>query len=90
MIKRLIAAGMMSALMAGSAWAQQQASGSEAGKCLQAAYDLANAAEQKQLPNEKLDKVEDLLNKMEDLCDAERVGEAMALAKDIEAEINAQ
>lgn len=89
MIKRLIAAGMMSALMAGSAWAQQQGAG-EAGKCMQAAYDLANAAEQKQLPNERQDKVEDLLNKMEDLCDAERVPEAMALAKDIEAEINAQ
>ncbi len=88
MIKRLVAIGMMSVLTAGGAVAQQTAA--DATKCMQAAYDLASTAEQKQLPNEKLDKVEDLLTKMEDLCDADRVPEAMALAKDIEAEINAQ
>jgi len=88
MLKHVVPALIMSTLLAGGAIAQEQQK--DANHCVQAAYDLAQAAEQKELSNERLDKVEDLLTKMEDLCDADRVAEAMAVAKDIEAEINAE
>ena len=87
MLKRLVAAVIMSAFVTGGAFAQ---AAKDPNQCVQAAYDLAQAAEAKQLGNDKLDKIEDLLNKMEDLCDSDKVAEAMAVAKDIEAELNAQ
>ena len=88
MLKRIVAMLVMSACVTGAATAQQ--AGGESNQCVQAAADLAQAAEAKQLDNDKLDKIEDLLTKMEDLCDSNKVAEAMDVAKDIEAEINAR
>ena len=87
MLKRLVTTAIMSAVVTGGALAQAQ---KDPNQCVQAAYELAQAAEAKQLSNDKLDKIEDLLGKMEDLCDSDKVAEAMAIAKDIETEINAQ
>lgn len=87
MLKHLAVTAIMSTLLAGGAFAQ---AAKDPNQCLQAAHDLAQAAEQKELSDEKFEKVEDMLNKMEDLCDSDRVPEAMAVAKDIESVINAQ
>ena len=84
MLKRLAAAVLMSTFGTVAAHAQ------EASACIQAAYDLAQVAESREFGTDRLDKIEDLLNKMEDLCDSDKVAEAMTVARDIEAEINAQ
>lgn len=83
-MQKTIAALITSLLLTAPAFAQ------DANQCVQAAYDLAQEVESKQLGNDRLDKIEDLLNKMEDLCDSNKVAEAMDLAKDIEAEMNAE
>lgn len=88
MLKHLATTVIMSAFVVGAAYAQGQTQADN--QCEAAAAELAQAAESKQLSNDKLDKIEDMLGKMEDLCDGGRVAEAMAVAKDIEAEINAQ
>ena len=59
-------------------------------QCMKAAFDLAQSAEDKKLPNDQLDRIEEMLTKMEDHCDAKQFTEAMAVAKDIEAVINKQ
>lgn len=82
MLKRFAAAVIMGSLGAVAAEAQEPSA------CIKAAYDLAQVAETKELGNERLDKIEDLLNKMEDLCDSDKVAEAMSVGKEIEAEIN--
>lgn len=53
--------------------------------CLKSASDLALDAEDKKLAEDKLDKIEDLLIKMETHCDAKQYNEALAVAKDIKA-----
>lgn len=73
--------------------APQAAPGATAGvpqnpdECIQAASSLAESAEAKKLAEDKLDKIEDLLVKMETHCDAKQFNEAMAVAKDIKAMI---
>ncbi len=88
MLKSIAAVLALSAFLAAPALAQAPVQ--DANQCVQAAYDLAQSIEGKQLGNERLDKTEDLLEKMEDLCDADKVAEAMDLAKDIESEMNDQ
>ena len=51
--------------------------------CLRAAFDVAEQAENKKLSNDDLDKVEELLTKMESHCDARQFQEAMLVHKDI-------
>ena len=63
---------------------------SPADKCLMSALTLARSAEEKQISSDKLDRIEQMLAKMEDHCDAQQFNEAQATAKDIEAAINAQ
>ncbi len=58
-------------------------------ECIQAATGLAEAAEAKKLSEDKLDKIEDLLTKMETHCDAKQFVEAMAVANDIKSLIDA-
>ena len=88
MLKSIAAAAMAALILGGLMVAP--ASAQDANQCVQAAYDLAQTVEGKQLGNDRLDKIEDLLNKMEDLCDSDKVAEAMDIAKDIEAEMNAE
>lgn len=61
----------------------------DADACVQLAYGLAHVSEKLPLEDAKLDRIEDLLNEMEDLCDSKRIAEAMTVAKSIEAEMNA-
>lgn len=58
-------------------------------ECLKAAFQLAQSAESKKLADTKLDKIEELLTKMESHCDAKKFAEAMAIAKDIKSAIDA-
>ncbi len=53
--------------------------------CLKTASDLALDAEDRKLAEDKLDKVEDLLVKMETHCDSKQFPEALAVAKDIKS-----
>ena len=54
-------------------------------QCLKAASDLAQSAEDRKLAEAQLDKIEDLLTKMETHCDARQYVEAMAVANDIKS-----
>ena len=54
-------------------------------QCLKAASDLAQSAEERKLGESQLDKIEDLLTKMETHCDAKQFVEAMAVASDIKS-----
>lgn len=58
--------------------------------CLQAATELAVNAEARQLAEDKLDKIEDLLIKMETHCDARQFPEAHAVATSIKSLIETQ
>ncbi|MGE5511209.1 MAG: hypothetical protein ACM31O_08170 [Bacteroidota bacterium] len=78
------------ALMAGSALAQQAQPPTTADECLKAAFDLAQAAEEKHLGDDKLDRVEELLTKMESHCDANQFAEAMQVAGDIKSVLDGE
>jgi hypothetical protein len=69
--------------LAGPAAAQQVQVPSSPDDCLKAAFDLAQAAEEKSLADDVLDKVEESLTRMEGHCDANQFAEAMAVAADI-------
>ncbi len=56
--------------------------------CIKAAFELAQKAEDKKMSNDELDKLEQLLSKMENHCDAKQFTEAMAVSKDIKAVID--
>lgn len=58
-------------------------------ECLKAAAGLVQAIEAKKLGEDKLDKIEELLTKMEGHCDASQFTEAMAVASDIKVIIDA-
>lgn len=59
-------------------------------ECIKAATELALSAEDKKLGEDKIDKLDDLLTKMETHCDAKQFVEAMAVAKDIKTMIETQ
>jgi hypothetical protein len=56
--------------------------------CIKAAFELAQKAEDKKMSNDELDKLEQMLSKMENFCDAKQFTEAMAVSKDIKAVID--
>ncbi len=61
-----------------------------ADECLNAAVQLVQAVEDKKLADEKLDRIDDLLTKMETHCDAKEYEQAMGIAKDIKSLIETQ
>jgi hypothetical protein len=75
-------------LLACPAAAQQAQVPSSPDDCLKAAFDLAQAAEEKSLADDVLDKVEESLSRMEGHCDANQFSEAMAVAADIKTLID--
>jgi hypothetical protein len=58
--------------------------------CMKLANDLAQSAEEKDLTPDKLEKIDDLLIKMETHCDASQFSDAMTIATDIKAVIETQ
>jgi Skp family chaperone for outer membrane proteins len=89
MMKTAIAAAVFVALVSGAAFAQEAPAKSPE-DCLKAAFDIAQAAEGKNLANEQLDKVEEMLTKMESHCDAKQYSEAAAVATDLKTLISKQ
>ena len=89
MMKYMIAAAVSLTFAAGAALAQEKPAAS-AEDCLKAAFDIAQAAEGKNLPNDQLDKVEEMLTKMETHCDAKQFNEAAAVATDLKSLISKQ
>ena len=57
-------------------------------ECLRRAMSLAEEAEDKQLAEDRLERIDDLLLKMETHCDARQFGDAAAVALDIRAAID--
>jgi len=70
--------------------ARAETPASTAEDCLKSAFDIAQVAEDKKLSNEMLDKVEELLTKMESHCDAKQFIEAAAVATDLKQLIEKQ
>ena len=87
MFKRLVLAATIATFAAGAALAQDKPIPTNQDACLQIAFDLAQSAENKNLSDVKLEKLEALLSTMEGHCDKEEFAEAMTVSKDIEAEI---
>ena len=101
MIKQVASSVLAGALAMGVALARPPAPGKplrepavravqSSQECIRHAFDLAQNAEAKIVAEEKLDQVEDLLARMEALCDAKQWGEAMALAEDIQKVIEGE
>lgn len=59
-----------------------------ADECLKMSFDLAKSAEGKKLGDDKLAKLEELLQKMEGHCDAKQFAEAATVSKDVKATID--
>ena len=89
MMKSLIAAVAFLGLAVGGAYAQDKPAAS-AEDCLKVAFDIAQVAEGRNLPNDQLDKVEEMLTKMETHCDAKQFTEAAAVATDLKTLISKQ
>ncbi len=85
MITRFFAAAALAALLAAPAAAQAPAASPE--ECLDQAFELAQEAEKKSLDDAKLDKLEEMLTKMEAHCDGKELTEAAGVAKEIRAVI---
>ncbi len=85
MIKSLVVATVFAVLATNAVLAETPASPED---CLKVAFDIAQAAENKSLPNDQLDKVEELLTKMESHCDARQFNEAAAVATDLKTLIS--
>jgi hypothetical protein len=88
MSKHLACVAAIMILLASSAVAQQAQVPATPDDCLKSAFDLAQAVEEKNLADDVLDNVEDLLTRMEGHCDANQFAEAMAVAADIKTVID--
>ena len=86
MLNRLVASAALAALIvagaAGGALAQTTES------CLQAAFDLAKAAEAKQPSEDQAKAMEALLTKIESHCDNQQYKEAEATSAELKAMID--
>jgi len=80
MIKRLILATALVAGLSGAALAADNPD-----DCLKEAFDLAQTAEGKKLSDDELDKLEQMLGKMEAHCDAKQFSEASKTGEEIKA-----
>lgn len=85
MLNRLALALVLGLATAGAAAADDTPKNAE--DCLKMSFDLAKSAEGKKLGQDKLGKLEDMLQKMEGHCEAKQFAEAAAVSKDIKAAI---
>jgi hypothetical protein len=78
--------------LSATTWAQSTPAPSPTSSddCLKIAFDLAQTAEEKKLPESKLDPLEEMLTKMETQCDAKQFTEAMASAQSIKTLMETQ
>lgn len=88
MLYRIMLAGAAGLLSSGAVLAQNTATNVD--DCLKQTFELAQSAEEKNLPDAKLDKLETLLTRMEANCDANKFAEASADAAEIRQVIEAE
>jgi hypothetical protein len=82
MLKSLFAALVIAGAMATSSLAADAPKDSD--ECLKKAIDLAESAEEKKLPDDKLAKIEDLLTKLEGNCENNQFADAATVSTEIE------
>ena len=86
----LIAAGLIAGLtIASMAQVADDAQGGPNDACMKSAYDLADQAEKKQLPDASLEKLDGMFNTMEKHCKALELPQAQAMAAQIKSVIDA-
>lgn len=94
MLKRSILAAVLLAGLNGAAFAQSAAAAATDPNngpndaCMKQAYDLADEAEKKQLPDASLEKLDGMFNTMEKHCKALELKEAQAVAAQIKTVID--
>ena len=86
----LIAAGLAAGMaFASLAQAADDAQGGPNDACMKSAYELADQAEKKQLPDASLEKLDGMFNTMEKHCKALELPQAQAMAAQIKSVIEA-
>lgn len=80
MIKRLILAAAVGVSLSGAAVAADNPDA-----CLKEAFDIAQSAENKKLGDDDMNKLEEMLAKMEAHCDAKQFAEASKTGEEIKA-----
>ena len=88
MLKQTLAAAALLAGLATAAVAAEPAAANDA--CMKSAYDLADAAEKKQLPDASLEKLDGMFNTMEKHCKALELPQAQAMAAQIKQLIDSE
>jgi len=88
MLNRIILAGAAALLTSASALAQNAAANVD--DCLKQAFELAQTAEENNLPDASLDQLEALLTRMEANCDSNNFAEAANDAVEIRQLIDAK
>ncbi|KUO57210.1 MAG: hypothetical protein APF80_04295 [Alphaproteobacteria bacterium BRH_c36] len=86
MIKRIIAAAALAFTATSGAIAADVPKSTA--DCMEQVFDLATAAQDKNLSDAKTTEIEDLLTKMEDACTSEKFAEAANVSDDITAAID--
>lgn len=89
MLKSIATAAICLGITAGAAFGQANAPASPE-ECMKTAFDIAQVAENKKLPDDQLDQIEELLTQMEGLCDAKQFTDAAAVATNIKTMIEKQ
>ena len=83
MRKAILIGGLIAALTAGPAFAADEPKSSE--ECFKALDTIAQAAEAKELDNAMIEKVGEMLTKLDSQCDAGQLKDAMATMNELEA-----
>lgn len=89
MLKTIATAAFCLGITAAGVFAQANAPASPE-ECMKTAFDIAQIAEGKKLPDDQLDKIEELLTQMESHCDAKQFPEAAAVATNLKTMIDQQ
>mgnify|MGYP001496548940 CR=1 FL=1 len=82
MRKAMIIGGLMAVLSAGSAFAAEEPKSSE--ECFKALDTMAQGAEAKELDNAMVEKVGEMLTKLDSQCDAGQLQDAKVTMDDLE------
>ena len=81
-------AGLATIALAQTATPAADSKGGPTDDCMKSAYDLADAAEKKQLPDASLEKLDGMFNTMEKHCKALELPQAQAMAAQIKTVID--
>ena len=85
-----LVAGLTTAAFAQTATPAVDSKGGPTDDCMKSAYDLADAAEKKQLPDASLEKLDGMFNTMEKHCKALELPQAQAMAQQIKTLIDTE